>query len=283
MRTGFSTNVFLQHRLHPGLLDALRQSGAETIEISAARHHFDYTDRSAVREIAQWFHSNPVQASLHQPLYADAQWSRHVAPTLNLIDVEKSRRIDAMDEVKRALEAAEQVPFKSIVLHLGLREDTWSQRSLEHSLTAIEHLKAFAHPMGVQLLLENLHNEIATPEHLLEILKVGHFNTLGICFDLGHAHLSELGVAESFTLLKPRIAEVHWHDNQGVRDEHLWPGEGKVDWRAAAALLHELPPSTPAILEIAHENAQALEESPDALSRKAAKSFELLELNSARN
>lgn len=273
MRSGFSTYVFLQHRLHPGLLEALHRSGAETIEVAGARHHFDYTDRGAVREIAEWFRSNPVKATLHQPLYADAQWSRHVAPTLNLIDVEKSRRIDAMDEVKRALESAEQVPFEAIVLHLGAREDEWSQRSLEHSLTAIEHLKAFAHPMGVKVLLENLHNEIATPEHLLEILKVGHFDTVGICFDLGHAHLSDLGLAESFALLKPRIAEVHWHDNHGVRDEHLWPGEGSIDWPTTAALLGELPATIPAMLEIGHE----LEETIESISPKARKAFELLQ------
>src|SRR5271156_1506596 len=198
MQPGLSTHVFLQQRLHTGLLDAMRRGGARTIEVFAARHHFDYTDRSAVREIAQWFRSNEV------------------APTLNLIDVEKARRIDAMDEVKRALEAAEQIPFVSIVLHLGVREDHWSPRSLEHSLTAIEHLKAFAHPLGVKVLLENLHNEVATPEHLMEVLKVGHFNTVGVCFDVGHAHLSDEGIAGAFKVLQGRIAELHLHDNHGL-------------------------------------------------------------------
>jgi len=62
--------------------------------------------------------------------------------------------------------------------HLGTREDTWSPRSLELSLTAIEHIKAFAHPLGVKTLVETLTNEVATPDHLLEILRVGHFDTL---------------------------------------------------------------------------------------------------------
>src|SRR6201987_2903303 len=111
MQAAISTHVFLQHRLHPGLLDSLRNSGATTIELFAARHHFDYTDRSAVRDIALWFRDNNIGATLHQPLslgdraeiFADgtAQWSRHVAPNLNLIDADKSRRIEAMDEVKR--------------------------------------------------------------------------------------------------------------------------------------------------------------------------------------
>lgn len=278
MQPGISTQVFLQQRLHPGLLDALRRSGAKTIELFAARHHFDYADRSVVREIAQWFRSNDVAATLHQPLYADAQWSRHVAPTLNLIDVEKSRRIDAMDEVKRALESAEQVPFTSIVLHLGVREDHWSARSLENSLTAIEHLKAFAHPLGVKCLLENLHNEVATPEHLLEVLKVGHFSTVGICFDAGHAHLSETGLEGSFALLKPRIAELHLHDNHGSaanKDEHLWPGSGTLDWVALSRLAAELPDNTAGILEITHE----LEETPESAATKAHAALDLFEKN----
>jgi hypothetical protein len=76
MRAGLSTHVFLQQRLHPGLLDTMMHGGARVIEVFAARHHFDYTDRGTVREIAQWFRSNEVAATLHQPLYTDAQWMR---------------------------------------------------------------------------------------------------------------------------------------------------------------------------------------------------------------
>ncbi len=191
MQPGVSTHVFLQQRLHPGLLDALHKSGAQAIEIFAARHHFDYADRSIVRDIAAWFRSNEVAASLHQPLYTDSHWSRHTAPSLNLIDPEKSRRIDAMDEVKRAIESAEQIPFRAITLHLGQKDERWNTRALENSLTAIEHLKAFAHPLGVKILLENLQNEVTTPEHLLEILHVGHFDNVGMTLDIGQAHLGD--------------------------------------------------------------------------------------------
>ena len=72
-----------------------------------------------------------------------------------------------MDEVKRALEIAEAMPVRSMVVHLGLNDDEWDTRALDDSLTAIEHLKAFAGPLGVQLLLENLNNQVATPEHLV--------------------------------------------------------------------------------------------------------------------
>jgi len=274
MQPGLSTHVFLQQRLHPGLLDALHKSGAKTIELFAARHHFDYTDRSILRDIAAWFRSNDVGATLHQPLFTDSHWSRHAAPTLNLIDPEKSRRIDAMDEVKRALESAEQIPITAAVLHLGLKDEPWNTRALENSLTAIEHLKAFAHPLGIRILLENLQNEVTTPEHLLEIIQVGHFDRVGVCLDAGHAHLSapenNVGIDAAFELLKPRIAQLHLHDNQGQKDDHLWPGSGTIDWKNVARHIATLPSATPAILEIAHD----LEETADSVTRKAQAAFD---------
>jgi sugar phosphate isomerase/epimerase len=304
MQPGISTHVFFQHRLHSGLLDALAAAGAHTIEVFAARHHFDYTDAPAVRALAAWFRSNDVRAVLHQPIYiseggreftsADAaQWSRHVAPNLDLIALEKSRRIAAMDEVKRAIESAEQVPFTAVVLHLGLKDAAWDEPAIEHSLTAIEHLKAFAAPLGVRLLLQNLQNEVATPEHLLAILKTGHFDSVGVCLDIGHLHLAmpaegapqDSGVAAAVELLGSRIAQVHLHDNHGafahngalssnteMKDEHLWPGLGAIDWPAVTSALATLPAVTPGILEIAGER----DEPAESVTRKAEAAFRAL-------
>jgi sugar phosphate isomerase/epimerase len=285
MQPAISTHVFLQQRLHPGLLDALHKSGAQSIELFAARHHFDYTDRAAVRDVATWFRNTGVAATLHQPIYltdrGSGQWSRHVAPNINLIDPEKTHRITAMDEVKRALESAEQIPITACVIHLGHKGDVWNTRALENSLTAVEHLKAFAHPLGVRLLIENLQNEITTPDHILEILRVGHFDRVGVCLDIGHAHLVQpeknIGVDEAFELLKSRIAQLHLHDNHGAKDDHLWPGIAtpgslSIDWQNAAKQIATLPPNTPGILEIAHD----LEETPDSVTRKSTEAFDLL-------
>ncbi len=78
------------------------------------------------------------------------------APSVNLLHPDKSRRIAAMDEIKRALESAESIPFRNLVVHLGERDDEWSPRTVEFALTALEHLGAFAHPLGVRPLVENL-------------------------------------------------------------------------------------------------------------------------------
>lgn len=266
-----SSHLFLNHRLHPGLLEFAARSGAEAVEIFAARQHFDYTNREDIAELAEWFRSNSLRPfSMHAPLYPDREMGRAGAPAVNVLHPEKSRRIDAMDEIKRALEAAELIPFANLVMHLGERTDGWSQRTIEYALTALEHLGAFAHPLGVRLLVENLTSEPTTPERLLTILAMGHFDNIGVCLDLGHAHITA-GVADAVRTLGPRIASVHLHDNHGVKDEHLWPGDGSIPWPETVAGLKMLAAPPAIVLEIHHTLGS---ETPD-VSARIEKAFSL--------
>ena len=267
-----STHLFLNQRLHPGLLELAGRSGAEAIEIFAARQHFDYTSREHVRELAEGFRSNAMQPfSLHAPMWPDYEMGRAGAPAVNLIHPEKSRRIDSMDEIKRALETAEHIPFRHMVVHLGERYDTWSPRTLEYAETALEHLGAFARPLGVRVLVENLLSEPTTPEHLIAILDLGHLDSIGVCLDLGHAHIT-VGVAEAMNVLGKRIVSMHVHDNHGVKDEHLWPGDGSIDWIAVRDAVQGLSNAPAAVLEI----SQNIGDAPSALAERIQKSFDRL-------
>jgi sugar phosphate isomerase/epimerase len=100
--------------------------------------------------------------------------------------------------------------------------------------------------------VENLISEPTTPEHLVTILEMGHLDQIGICLDLGHAHIT-VGVAEAIRTFGPRIVSVHVHDNHGLKDEHLWPGDGAIDWPATVKALQALPDPPATVLEI-HES-----------------------------
>jgi len=265
-----STHLFLNHRLHPGLLEEAARAGAQAVEIFAARQHFDYTSREHVAEIAEWFASAQVAPfSMHAPLYPDREMGRAGAPGVNVLHPEKSRRIDAMDEIKRALESAERIPFKNMVIHLGERDDAWSQRSIENAQIALEHLGAFSRPLGVRLLVENLLSEVTTPEHLMLILEMGHLDNVGVCLDLGHAHIT-VGTLEAIATLGKRIVSVHTHDNHGEKDEHLWPGEGTIDWPAVTAALKGLATAPAMVLEISHSQG----DTTNSVATKIAAAFQ---------
>ena len=112
------------------------------------------------------------------------------------------------------------------MLHLGEREDGWSQRTMEYAISRWNTWELLPGPLGVRLLVENLLSEPTTPEHLVTILELGHQSSVGVCLDLGHAHIT-VGIAEAISALGNRIGSVHVHDNHAVKDEHLWLGGWK--------------------------------------------------------
>jgi len=70
---------------------------------------------------------------------------------------------------------------------------------------------------------------------LMEELHSEHF---GLCFDTGHFNLfTRLPLEEWLKSLKPYIFELHLHDNDKSRDQHLPIGEGTFNF---AALFGEL-------------------------------------------
>jgi sugar phosphate isomerase/epimerase len=151
-----------------------------------------------------------------------------------------------MDEVKRSLEIAEQIPFRFLIQHLGLPNEDFSEKKFDSAMTSIEHLRAFAKPLGVRILLENIPNELSTPERLVEMIRTAHFDDVGICFDFGHAHMMS-SVGEAFETVRKLVCSTHVHDNKKDRDAHLWPGEGTIDWKQAVELLRSAP-QTPALM-----------------------------------
>jgi sugar phosphate isomerase/epimerase len=266
MLKAVSTYVYVRERLHPGLLDGLVRGGAQAIEIFGARQHLDYVNRKQhVREIADWFRTSGVPLhSVHSPMYTDYEMGRTGAPPVNIAATDRAQRVEAMDEIKRALELAEHIPFRFLVQHIGTGDESFSEKKLEAAMTSVEHLRAFAKPLGVRILLENIPNELSTPDRLVEFIQITHFDDIGICFDVGHAHIMST-VEQAFETLKAHIRSTHLHDNAKDRDSHLCPGNGSIDWKQTIELLRSAPHTPPLLLEIeADEKVNPVEKMKEA-------------------
>jgi sugar phosphate isomerase/epimerase len=269
MLKAVSTYLFVKERLHPGILDGLARSGVQAIEIFAARQHLDYANRKAhVKEIAEWFRGSGIPLnSVHSPLFADYEWGRAGAPPINITATDRAHRIEAMDEIKRALEIAEQIPFRFLVQHMGTPNESFSEKKFEAAMTSIEHLRAFAKPLGVRILLENIPNELSTPDKLVDLIHQAHFDDVGVCFDFGHAHIMS-SVPEAFEILRNYVKSSHVHDNSKDKDSHLWPGQGTIDWEQAMELLRSAPQTPPLLLELEHDDkTNPLEKLPGAFEK----------------
>jgi sugar phosphate isomerase/epimerase len=268
MLKAISTYTCVRQRLHPGHLDSFKRAGAEAIEIFAARGHFDYTDRQHVTELAPWFQDSGVPLiSIHAPLYFDPDWGRGGEPPVNIVDRDKKNRVASMDEIKRTLEVAEKIPYRYLVQHLGTPGEAFDGHKFEAALSSVEHLRAFAKPLGVKLLVENIPNDIATPEKLVELITTLHYDDIGVCFDFGHAHITT-NVEQAWELVSRYVRSTHVHDNNKDRDAHLFPGEGSIDWNDAMRLLSGAPQVPPLLLEISGEDRDRVMERLEDTLRK---------------
>lgn len=238
MLRALSTHLIVNKKLTVAELERLEDAGLAAMEIFCARQHFDYTHPAQVRELAAWFADHALRLrSLHSPIYSDAEWGRTGArAALNIADLEPVRRQEAVDEVRRALAVADHLPFRYLVQHVGVAQESFDPKKLDAARASLESLCAFARPRGVQLLLENIPNGLSTPPRLRDFLETSGLPDLGVCFDTGHAHLGE-GVEAAFEVLRPLVVSTHVHDNNGQRDDHLFPFQGTIDWEVAMRAL----------------------------------------------
>ncbi len=247
-----STHAMVSHRLTAAWLNRVEGAGIPAIEIFCARQHFDYRDKPQIAELGHFFRDSPVKLhSVHAPMFTDVVWGRSGPDThINITERVKGERIRWVDEIKRALEVSETIPFRYLIQHLGVTGQEFSEYSIDAGFTALEELTVFARQRGVEILLENIPNGLSSADRLNLFNNMTHLN-MNYVFDTGHAHL--LGnVASEFAAMQPRVRSLHVHDNDGKEDQHLFPFAegGTMDWAATMKMLRSRPGQYPLMLEL---------------------------------
>jgi sugar phosphate isomerase/epimerase len=291
MNHALSTHLFVGHRLTSVWFEKIWNAGIPAIEIFCARQHFDYLDTAQVRELSHWFRDSQLKVrSLHSPMYRDEVWGRSGPQAIvDITEPEKRRRIISVDEVKRAIEVAELIPFEYLVQHLGVSGQEYDERRIEAAFTALEEVSVFARQRGVEILLENIPNALSSAERLMLFNEQTHLN-MNFAFDVGHAHMAG-SIEAAWSVMADRVRSTHVHDNNGVEDQHLFPllpgdaqrssdregavaSRGTIDWRKTMALLRSRQDRYPLLLElkevagmanpisVARDTLQRLEELP---------------------
>src|SRR3954452_5046852 len=122
MRHVLSTHRFVNHRLTGAMLSRIEHSGVPAVEIFCARQHLDYYNKAQVAEIGHWFRDSALTLhSLHSPMYNDEIWGRSGPQSIiTITETKKARRIQQVDEIKRAIEISEVIPFSYLVQHMGV-------------------------------------------------------------------------------------------------------------------------------------------------------------------
>jgi sugar phosphate isomerase/epimerase len=120
MQKVLSTYLFISRKLTPELIGQIRDGGFNALEVFCSRAHFDYASKQEVCALAALLEANQMKLnSLHAPTSKDSSPTRESGQPLSVCEVEKVRRIEAMDEFKRAIDVSEDLKFSRMVLHMG--------------------------------------------------------------------------------------------------------------------------------------------------------------------
>ncbi len=97
---------------------------------------------------------------------------------------------------------------------------------------------------GVVICLENMPFPcqcLARPRQTLEFVKTLNSEWFRVCLDTGHCAVLGLSAGDAVRLIgKDYLWVLHVHDNDGLRDRHLPPYDGVLDWDDFSDALAEI-------------------------------------------
>ena len=282
MQRLLSTYLFVSRKLTPELLGQISEAGFQGVEIFCTRSHFEYASKTEVRAIAGALEAHRLQlVSLHAPTSRDTSAMRESAMPLSICEVERVRRVEAMDELKRVIDVADDLPYKRLILHMGGSRETADPRKRDAAFSTLEHLVLHAHHAGITICVENTTSEMGDPAYLRAFVDETRLTGLRFNFDIGHAHLAEPPederIEKSFVPLRDLVSSVHLHDNHGDKDEHLPPFDGTIDWPPAIKLLKSASDANlPLVMELKEKTGPEAPSAAEHLeaARKAMDEFE---------
>jgi sugar phosphate isomerase/epimerase len=265
---GVSTHLFHNSRLTREHLVHIAAHGFEAVEVFATRSHFDYHDEAAIELLAEWLSDTRLTLhSMHAPIFERFQEGQWVGPFSNATADEK-RRAAALTETRAALAVAKRLPYRFLVLNLGLPSGVLmsaGDNSAAAARRSLEETVAMAAESGVRVAVEVIPNSLSTPEALVRLIEDELEGLdVGVCLDYGHANLMG-DLAEAIETVSGHIWTTHVHDNRGLEDEHLVPFMGSIDWGIAMMETQKIGYDGTLMLEVADSG-----DAVDVLKRSAA-------------
>ena len=244
MKFGLSSLPFVNASIEEAILTSTKL-GAECVEIVYDVPHFppDY-DHRKLSGIKEFLDTHGLQVSVHASFW-DLNPASHYHKLWEL----------TLKQVRRSIDACRAFDGEIVVVHFGRCPIHESRRFLEGTKRRyrefIKQCLSYAQDRGVTLTLENAAGQpIFYPSNVEELRKfVTGLEGIKITFDIGHAHLAErragrkdtgAAIARSIEALRGHLVHVHVHDNHGMEDDHLPPGDGDIDFKPAADTLRAI-------------------------------------------
>jgi sugar phosphate isomerase/epimerase len=252
---GISTHLYHGQRLSRDHLMEIAAHGFETVELFATRTHFDYQNPAAIGDLQEWLGAAGLTLhAVHAPAMASYQGGRPIGP-LSLASTDPAARAHAVAEAEHAIHIARRIPTAILVAHLGVprTQAVAAGDGRAAARRSIEELQRVAEPLGVQIAVEVIPNELSRAGSLVHFVEDDvdglDGRPVGVCLDFGHAHMDG-DLIDAIETVSEHFVTTHVHDNRGRTDDHLVPFEGTIDWAAALTAVQKVGYEGPLIFEI---------------------------------
>lgn len=232
IEAGISTHAFAYNKLDDEIFSNISESGFDAVEIYMHKPHFDFENETELKKASESIRKFGLKVnSIHCPFYRQIEEAKK-GKWLNITSSDEAVRNESVRWILKSIETAETIQFEFAVIHFGdINDRKPAEEKRKAALKSLAEIEPYARSLGVQVVLENIPNEIASCVELNSFLEENHLKeTIGICFDTGHAAMAG-EIPSGLIRFKNMIKTVHLHDTVELKDEHLSAGDGILDWR----------------------------------------------------
>ena len=188
-------------------------------EIFSEIHH-SVINREA--EIEDLVSAAGISCSVHAPIC-----------DLNVASFSDRLRDASVAETCAVIASSAEIGAKTVTVHPGLASMSvhgTAERAAERAKRSMRVFEMMQREYGVPVAIENMPDvPIFLGISAAALADIVDGTDLGICFDIGHANTSGQ-IDAMIDTFGDRIVNIHIHDNNGQRDEHLTIGDGNIDF-----------------------------------------------------
>ena len=274
MRFGISTHLFHDRRLSRDHLALIAAHGFESVEVFATRSHFDYHDPAAISQLGEWLKETGLALhGIHAPIVESMNGGDKWGAVISNAVGDSAKRQAAVREADAALDIARELGGSVMVVHLGTPTVQGGENNRTAAFRSVEDICRLAEPVGIKVALEVIPNPLSDAPSLVTMLERDlDFPRTGICLDFGHAFI--IGdVADAVEAVSEHLLTTHVHDNDGKKDEHRAPFDGRINWDMVLMTMQKVGYDGTYLMELANTS------SPEEVLQKAQaarKKFEKL-------
>lgn len=267
MLLGYNTNGFAFHRLDDAL-EVIAELGYRCAAITLDHHALNPYDPDIAEQIER-VRDQLDALGLVSVVETGARFlldpRRKHYPTL--LDRRGAGRDRRMDSLRRSIDVAEGLGSTAVSFWSGAMPSGQQERAAFDLLArACAELADYAAGRGVVLAFEPepgmLIDTLAGYDRLAEVVDRDNFR---LTIDVGHLQCNEPDPpAELIRRYAPRLANVHLDDMRRGKHDHLFFGEGEVDFEPIFAALKDAEYDGPACVELSRHSHDAVETARDA-------------------